>query len=335
MPELRISDIPGAAGATGRRVEVTWQDDRARRVAVAEFGLPPDRSDSELLRWYLEEYAEAPADPAPALAASAERVLADAGAELFRQVFSSPDAAGIWERARDQLDEVRVEVDADPGDGPGLAWELLRDPALDAPVALGAGAFVRTHARAAGHPRLPAPAGDRLRVLLVICRPGGRDDVPFRSVASRLVRGGADQMAGLDLDVLRPPTFARLAAGAARRQGGRPPVPRGALRRARRLPRRRRLEPGRSRRRPGRRRGRDRAVTAAVRNLGGRPGSLRAARLPAVRGTGQRSGEHPAGRRADARAAADRDPGAGAGAQCLPVGLRRGQVPARRRRPAR
>jgi len=211
MPELRISDIPGAAGATGRRVEVTWQDDRARRVAVAEFGLPADRSDSELLRWYLEDYAEAPAAPAPALAASAERVLADAGAELFRQVFSSPDAAGIWERARDQLDEVRVEVDADPGDGPGLAWELLRDPALDAPVALGAGSFVRTHVRAAGHSRLPAPTGDRLRVLLVICRPGGRDDVPFRSVASRLVRGGADQMPGLDLDVLRPATFARLA----------------------------------------------------------------------------------------------------------------------------
>jgi hypothetical protein len=33
----------------------------------------------------------------------------------------------------------------------------------------------------------------------------------FRSVASRLVRGGAEQMRGLDLDVLRPATFARLS----------------------------------------------------------------------------------------------------------------------------
>ena len=78
-------------------------------------------------------------------------------------------------------------------------------------MALGAGAFVRTHLRAAGHPELPEPAGDRLRVLLVIARPGGRADVPFRSVASRLVRGGAEQMEGLDLDVLRPATFARLS----------------------------------------------------------------------------------------------------------------------------
>ena len=58
---------------------------------------------------------------------------------------------------------------------------------------------------------LPEAGGDRLRVLLVICRPGRAEDVPFRSVASRLVRGGAEQMPGLDLDVLRPATYPRLA----------------------------------------------------------------------------------------------------------------------------
>ena len=211
MAKLRISDVPGAAGRA-RRVEVTWEDGRAApRVTVAEFEDPPDVGDGERIRWYLEDYAEFPADPAPALAAAAEARLAQAGGELFGRVFASGDAAGIWERARDTLSEVRVEVDTDPGAGPGLAWELLRDPGRDAAVALGAGAFVRTHLRAAGHPELPEPAGDRLRVLLVICRPGGRADVPFRSVASRLVRGGAGQMEGLDLDVLRPATFSRLS----------------------------------------------------------------------------------------------------------------------------
>jgi hypothetical protein len=207
---LRISDLPpGSSGL--RRVEVLWQEGDARRVAVAEFADLPEAGDGERIRWYLEDYAEFPADPAPVIAREAEARLARAGAELFRQVFGGPDAAGIWERARDRLSEVRVEVDADPGAGPGLAWELLRDPGRDAAVALGAGAFVRTHLRAAGHPSLPEPAGDRLRVLLVICRPGRWEDVPFRSVASRLVRSGAGQMEGLDLDVLRPATFARLA----------------------------------------------------------------------------------------------------------------------------
>ena len=207
---LRISDLPpGSSGL--RRVEVLWQEEAARRVAVAEFADLPESGDGERIRWYLEDYAEFPADPAPVIARDAEARLARAGTDLFRRVFSDADAAGIWERARDRLGEVRVEVDADPGAGPGLAWELLRDPGRDAAVALGAGAFVRTHLRAAGHPGLPEPSGDRLRVLLVICRPGGREDVPFRSVASRLVRGGAGQMEGLDLDVLRPATFARLA----------------------------------------------------------------------------------------------------------------------------
>jgi tetratricopeptide (TPR) repeat protein len=210
VAELRISDIPAGPGG-GRRVEVTWQDGLARRAAVAQFDDPPDAGGGERIRWYLEDYAEFPADPAPVLAAAAEAQLAETGAELFRAVFTDPDAAGIWEQARDRLSEVRVEVDTDPSEGPGLAWELLRDSRRDAAVALGAGAFVRTHLRAEGHPGVPEPSGDRLRVLLVIARPGGRDDVPFRSVAGRLVRGGAEQMEGLDLDVLRPATFARLS----------------------------------------------------------------------------------------------------------------------------
>ena len=188
-----------------------WQDGAARRVAVAEFAAPSDARDGERVRWYLEDYAEFPADPAPVIAREAEAQLARAGEGLFRAMFADVDAVGIWERARDRLGQVRVEVEADPGEGPGIPWELLRDPGRDAPVALGAGAFVRTHLRAAGHPELPEPAGDRLRVLLVIARPGGRADVPFRSVASRLVRGGAERMEGLDLDVLRPATFKRLS----------------------------------------------------------------------------------------------------------------------------
>src|SRR5258708_7049088 len=165
MAGLRVQDISGSAGQP-RRVQVTWTDARAApRVAVAEFGAAPDAGDGERIRWYLEDYAEFPEDPAPALAAAAEARLAQAGEELFRRVFSSDDAAGIWERARDQLSEVRLEVDTDPGAGPGLAWELLRDPARDAALALGAGGFGRTHRQAAGHPDLPEPAGNRLRAL--------------------------------------------------------------------------------------------------------------------------------------------------------------------------
>jgi tetratricopeptide (TPR) repeat protein len=210
VAKLRISDLP--AGNDGRRrVTVTWQDDQLSQEAMAELTADPDTGDGERIRWYLEDYAEFPADPAPAIARAAEARLAQAGTDLFRQVFSDPDAADIWAQARNRLSEVRVEIDADPTEGPGPAWELLRDPRRDAPVALGAKEFVRTHRRATAYPPPPEPSGDRLRVLLVICRPERGDDVPFRSVANRLVRGGAAHMEGLDLDVLRPATYARLS----------------------------------------------------------------------------------------------------------------------------
>ena len=91
-----------------------------------------------------------------------------------------------------------------------MPWELLRDPATDGVLSLRAGAFVRTHPQAAVPVGLPEAAG-ALRVLLVICRPGGRADVPFRSVASHLVRLSRGAREAFRLDVLRPPTFARLA----------------------------------------------------------------------------------------------------------------------------
>jgi tetratricopeptide (TPR) repeat protein len=193
-----------------RRVDVFWQDGPTRQTAVSTFAYHLDEMDAERIRWYLEDYPEFPADPAPLQARDAESVLANVGAGLFTRIFAGADAATIWQRVRDRLAEVRVEVDADLAEEPGLAWELLRDPGSDTAVALGAGAFVRTHLEAASPTSLPQAVGETLRVLLVICRPGGGGDVPYRSVAGRLIRGGAEQMAGLDLHVLRPATFAAL-----------------------------------------------------------------------------------------------------------------------------
>lgn len=207
-PVLRFNDVP--IGGGGRRVEVSWQDGPVRQVAVSPFAYQLSAADAEKVRWYLEEYPEFPADPAPQMALEAEAVLAGTGSGLFAKVFAGTDATGIWTLARSRLEQVRVEVDTDPGEAPGLPWELLRDPGSDVALALDAEVFVRTHLRAAPRVRLPEAGGDRLRVLLVICRPGRDEDVPFRSVAGQLARGGGAEMDGLDLDVLRPATFARL-----------------------------------------------------------------------------------------------------------------------------
>jgi hypothetical protein len=111
-------------------------------------------------------------------------------------------------RGSGSLPDIRVEVDAGVEGGSAVPWELLRDPVTDGVLALRAGAFVRTHPEVAVPVRVPGPGAGVLRVLLVICWPGGAVDVPFRSVASHLVRLSRGAREAFRLDVLRPPTFA-------------------------------------------------------------------------------------------------------------------------------
>jgi len=119
---------------------------------------------------------------------------------------------GVWDQTKAQLAATRVEVVTEPSAVLDLPWEMLRDPATDQVLALRAGAFVRAPPpRAAARASLPEPTSTPLRMLLVISRPAGRQDVPFRSVASHLVRLSRDAREVFRLDVLRPPTFAQLS----------------------------------------------------------------------------------------------------------------------------
>ena len=224
-PVLRLVDRPSAGGR--RTVAVTWQPARrtARETSV-EVDLTIDPGVAEKVRWYLEDYGEFPAEPAPAIAAETEEIAGRAGPGRCSRPCSARDAArDLWAEAR--LDGLRASCGwrstPTPADVPGLPWELLRDPATDRPLVVAAGA-VRAHASPGRRLRRALPAAAtaaRLRVLLVICRPGrpGRRAVPVGGVPAG--PGRRRPARGLDLDVLRPPTFARLSAGAARRPGQR------------------------------------------------------------------------------------------------------------------
>ncbi|MGH8896301.1 MAG: CHAT domain-containing protein [Egibacteraceae bacterium] len=194
----------------GHRVEIALSGAGARRAATAMFEWELEPQDREDLRWYLEDYLQHPIEPAPVIAARVERRLAALGRELFAKVFeANRDTTRLWDEISPHLPDTRVEVATTVEDAAAIPWELLRDPATDAVLALCARAFVRTHPQAAQAPALPETAG-KIRVLLVICRPGGGDDVPFRSVASHLVRLSRTAREAFQLDVLRPPTFAQL-----------------------------------------------------------------------------------------------------------------------------
>ena len=207
IPTLRLRQF--ADGANRYRVEIRLENvDRSPLNADVRFDFDLSAQDRENVRWYLEDYLEYPTEPAPTIAAGIERRMREIGVELFAKIFeASRDTERLWGRVFEQLDALRVEIVTDVLEATAIPWELLRDPQTDRPLALRARAFVRSHPNAVQLPQLPQ-AAERIRILLVICRPSGRDDVPFRSVASRLIKGLSDEARKIfELDVLRPPTF--------------------------------------------------------------------------------------------------------------------------------
>jgi hypothetical protein len=206
------------------RVEAALEgDELPRQIATAEFDFTITSQDREDVRWYLEDYLEHAADPAPKIAARIEGRMAELGAELFMKVFhTSDDARDLWATLHDRLADTRVEVLTGVHEPAALPWELLRDPSTQVPLALRVQAFVRTAHHGTQRLRLAQAGSGPIRILLVICRPGGGDDVPFRSVAGQLIRGlGQNASESVEFEVLRPPTFADLgqALRKARAQG--------------------------------------------------------------------------------------------------------------------
>ena len=212
MLNLRLTQF--ADGDDQHRVETVFEGDgRACQTAVSRFTFAMSAQDQEDLRWYLEDYLQYPLDPAPKIAARIEARMATLGAELFAKIFgSNDDARDLWAGVRHGLSDTRVEISSEVREATTIPWELIRDPKTDTPLALRAQAFVRASQKAAQRPRLPQTGSGPIRILLVICRPQRGDDVPFRSVASRLLKGLSDaDPEAVRLDLLRPPTFEQLA----------------------------------------------------------------------------------------------------------------------------
>jgi tetratricopeptide (TPR) repeat protein len=212
MPRLRITQSEGAKGS--HRVDLEFEVEKSpRQTATATFDFSLAEQDQADLRWYLEDFLQFPQDPAPKIAARVEQRMGEIGKELFIKVFhSSDDARDLWAELRGKLSNTHVEVVTSVEGATAIPWELIWDPKTDVPLALRAAVFARAHPQPAQQPQVLKTKSGPIRILLAICRPRADEDVPFRSVASRLIKGLSEQnQANYRLDVLRPPTFEQLA----------------------------------------------------------------------------------------------------------------------------
>ncbi len=171
---------------------------------------PLTAQEQEDLRWYLEDYLQYSFDPAPLIAARIEKRFDAYGRVLFQDLFQcSEESRRIWAAVCGDIAHTRVEIVSHPSDIITIPWEWLRDPTMNDPLAICAQSFVRIDTNAMQRPA-SLTLNRPIRILLVICRPGRGEDVPFRSVASRLIKALGDRE-DFQLEVLRPSSFSHLA----------------------------------------------------------------------------------------------------------------------------
>lgn len=178
--------------------------------ANIEFSLSPE--EREDLRWYMEDYLVRADSAEEVQVAQVEEWMKRRGEELYTKVLAANmGTQALWFAVREHLADVRIEINAGIAEAASIPWELMRDPETDSAIALRVQSFVRVQSNPnISFVSVPGTGGERIRLLYIVCRPGGRNDVELRAVANRLLQDlGADR-ARFDITALRPPTFEQL-----------------------------------------------------------------------------------------------------------------------------
>ncbi len=224
---IRLAGSPGE-----QRCELAFVEDGRELTAEFPFSSPVTADDREAARWLIEEHPRLIGSAADDIAARLGARLRALGGELRTALLddsAGSGAAAIASALTEPGVAQRLEVRVDQQTPGWLPWELVQAPGAERALSCLAASFVRAtglelDATPHGAPApAPAPARARaLRVLVVVARPRRDDDVPFRSVASRIVRAACASGSALEVRLLRPPTFAALegALEAAQQAGG-------------------------------------------------------------------------------------------------------------------
>ena len=171
-----------------------------------EFENPLTTEQREDLRWYLEDYLQAPFAVYEERGEKIQSQLVSWGEALFATLFGSGrQARDAYMRARDS-GGTELVVSSNSAGFLALPWELLKDPERAEPLALSLTTFDRTFGTAASAVE-NAASGNALRVLMVIARPQGVRDVGYQMIARRLLERLEAVRGRVELDVLRPPTL--------------------------------------------------------------------------------------------------------------------------------
>ena len=194
----------------GFRAEVVFPSENRYEVVVRDPFLEPgtiETDQEERLRWYFEEHLRSPYTDREKARRAAESVTYY-GESLFSRLFSDVNALAEWRGLANGLDNLRVQVFSEDREFQALHWEALKDPDEAAACCLKGVEFVRTSP--APTPNLEVQPCSCLNVLMVTARPGGKDDVDYRTITRPVVETVEKNKMRVRINLLRPPTFRHL-----------------------------------------------------------------------------------------------------------------------------
>ncbi len=208
------------------RIEQRTQDGRQHAIqlaldrpnepcltARAEIEFTLSAQEQGELRWYLEDYLIRPESVTAEHIQQIEGWMKDRGEELYRKVLrANDDTVDLWASVRNHLADLRVEITTEVADAAAIPWELMYEPKSDSAIALRVRSFVRVQSDPSVSFVKPPDTDElgRVRLLYVVCRPSGTDDVELRAVVNQLLQGLGEDLDRFDITALRPPTCERL-----------------------------------------------------------------------------------------------------------------------------
>lgn len=167
------------------------------------------------LRWYFEKHLEFPMLE-KTRAEDAAASVKEYGTALFQQLFGDHELHTAFQTKQND-GEVRIVVTGDP-EFHRLHWETLWKPG--APKPLANRVVIARKVPAKGVAKIQIPRLPVVRVLVVVARPGGGDDVGYRTISRPLVETLRQASLAVELEFVRPGTWERLNEHLTEREPG-------------------------------------------------------------------------------------------------------------------
>ncbi|MBF0382523.1 MAG: tetratricopeptide repeat protein [Magnetococcales bacterium] len=163
------------------------------------------------LAWYLEQFLSHPYHPSTDRAKRVLEARKKWGEACFTALFGEGEPKQWYQQLRDKgLENLTIKIASDDPKILSWPWEALQDP-KEAPLAH----VCHIERKLDKELNQPIPVSESLaknsiNILLIISRPKGDNDVGYHAISRPMVELSRDVKSSVNVDVLRPPTFAQL-----------------------------------------------------------------------------------------------------------------------------